>query len=122
MAPQFERNDLPGHLFSVPELDVTPDLLADPIAGPGVRLGIWTQAHARHQDPVHEDLLRQTLLIPQGAFAQVFSRLDWFGNVLQGIGQPGVSGNSEGQYWYTAVHEFKLPGNITAEPLVFRRS
>jgi hypothetical protein len=38
-AMPIDRNDLPNHLFGIPDLDLSEDLCAEPLAGPWFRLG-----------------------------------------------------------------------------------
>jgi hypothetical protein len=38
-AVLIDRNDLPNHLFGIPDLDLSEDLCAEPLAGPWFRLG-----------------------------------------------------------------------------------
>jgi hypothetical protein len=38
-AVLIDRNDLPKHLFCVPDLDLSDDLCVEPLAGPWFRLG-----------------------------------------------------------------------------------
>jgi hypothetical protein len=43
----IDRNDLPKHLFGIPDLDLSEDLCAEPLAGPWFRLGACSTGSGR---------------------------------------------------------------------------
>jgi hypothetical protein len=122
----FNRNDVPGHLSGVHQLDFSGDLFADRLAGPWVRLGAWTPTSPMDERGVEDDIMRQSLLLPPEAFASVFAKLESVGNVLNSLGKPGGvirSARGEEEYSYAAFHQFEFPfTSVIGEPLVFIHS
>jgi hypothetical protein len=125
MSTIFSLNELPNHLFSVPELDFSGDLLADRLGSLWFRLGAWSIAARRDERNVEEEIMRQSLLIDSQGFVELFDRLDAIGNVIGSLGKPGGailhSGQQKG-YSYLAFHQFELHfDSVMCEPLVFIR-
>lgn len=123
MTGIFNRGDLPDDLSSVSELDFTADLLADSVDGPWFRLGARTDGATPDARRVKDETLRESLLLPPGAFVKVFSKLDSVGNVLASLGKPSGSLRQDGcrkDYLYEPYHRFEIPfTDVVGEPLVF---
>jgi hypothetical protein len=51
-AVLIDRNDLPKHLFGIPDLDLSEDLSAEPLGGSWFRLGACSTARAGNGDLV----------------------------------------------------------------------
>lgn len=104
-------------------MDFTADLLADRIDGPWFRLGARTDGATPDARRVKDETLRESLLLPPGAFAKAFSKLDSVGNVLASLGKPGGSLRQDGRrkdYLYEPFHRFEIPfTDVVGEPLVF---
>jgi hypothetical protein len=70
-----------------------------------------------------DEMLRESLLLPPGAFATAFSKLDSVGNVLHNLGKPDGSLRQYGRqedYLYEPFHRFEIPfTDVVGEPLVF---
>jgi hypothetical protein len=122
----LNRNDAPGHLSSIHELDFSGDLFAERLAGPWVRLGAWALTAPVNERGVAEDVMRQSLLVPPDAFPSIFDKLDSVGNVLGNLGEPGgvvYSERGKKAYSYAPFHRFEFPfTSVVCEPLVFLRS
>jgi hypothetical protein len=123
MGAIFDRDDVPSHLFTIPELDFSGDLFVDRIAGLWFRLGAHTINHRRDGYSVEDVVLRQSLLFPIDAFSQELDRLESVGNVLGRIGTAGGSVSyigDEKHYSYSPFyrldHRF---ASASPEPLVF---
>jgi hypothetical protein len=121
----INRDDVPSHLFSIPELDFSKDLVAEPLSGTWFRLGAWTITIRRDDRGVEDVVSRKSLLLPPDGFTAIFDRLESVGNVLSDLGKPGGSSIDDGEhkkYTYAAFHKFELHFTSTvAEPLVFVR-
>ena len=119
----LNRNDAPGHLSSIPELDFSEDLFAERLAGPWVRLGAWMANSPLDERGVEDEVMRQSLLLPPEAFASVYDKLESVGNVLGSLGTPGGvihSAYGAKEYSYAAFHKFEFPfTSVVGEPLVF---
>jgi hypothetical protein len=104
-------------------LDFTEDLLADRIGGSWFRLGARTDGATPDARRVKDEMLRESLLLPPGAFAAAFSKLDSVGNVLHNLGKPSGSLRQDGRqenYLYEPFHRFEIPfTDVVGEPLVF---
>ncbi|MCY4673931.1 MAG: hypothetical protein OXD43_09260 [Bacteroidetes bacterium] len=123
MATIFERDDLPDHLFSIPRLDFCGDLLADRVGGPWFRLGAQTIDYQRIRRGVEGVIKRQSMLLEPGSFAEVYDKLNYVIDRLDGLGKPGGykwSGEGKEEYGYAPFHRFNLR-SISCEPLVFSR-
>ncbi len=57
----IDRNDLPKHLFGIPDLEVSEDLCAETLAGPWFRLGACSTGSGREKQGVENMVYRQTL-------------------------------------------------------------
>jgi hypothetical protein len=126
MTAILNRNDAPGHLSSVHQLDFSGDLFAERLAGPWVRLGAWTPTFPPDERGVSDDITRQSLLLPSEGFAAVFDKLNSVGNVLGSLGKPGgvvYSASGEKEYSYSPFHQFEFSfTSVVGEPLVFLHS
>lgn len=122
--PVFAPEDVPNHVLSIPELDLTADLFARRLAGPWFRLAAWTIARSPH-GKVEEVIQRQSLLLSTEHFAEVFNDLESIGNVIDNLGSSGYTTVETGgrkTYSYTPFYRFEIPfTSIIAEPLVFFR-
>lgn len=122
----FEKDELPTHLSSVPDLDISDDLVIPPFSGGWFRLGAWTIASRRNARNVEDVIERQSALLAPGAFSEVYDKLDSVGNSLSGLGKPqGLIRDSgdEREYRYNPFHHFNLCLTSTGcEPLVFARA
>lgn len=110
-------------MFSIPELDFSDDLFAERLSGPWVRLVARTLSDRRDERGVEVWVERQSILVPQDAFAAAFDKLESVGNVFHNLGGAGgsISGQGEGkEYRYSAFHQFEVPfTSVVGEPLVF---
>lgn len=126
MAAIISRDDVPSHLFSIPELDFSSDLFVERLAGLWFRLGAYTINHRRDGRGVEDVVLRQSLLFPVQGFSQEFERLESVGNVLGHLGEPGGSVRQLGDekaYSYAPFYRFERSfTSVFGEPLVFVRS
>ena len=91
MAPIIDRNNVPSHLFSIPELDFSEDLFAEPLIGPWFRLGARTINRKPDERGVENAVLRKSLLLPPDGFAEIFGNLTFIGNAIDHLGKPGGS-------------------------------
>ncbi|MEN6428774.1 MAG: hypothetical protein ABFE13_25785 [Phycisphaerales bacterium] len=126
MPTIINRDEVPDHLFNIPELDFSTDLFAQRPDGPWFRLGAWTIASQCDTRDVVDVVDRQSLLLAPGRFGEVFDDLGSIGNVIHDMGKPGSSlyyGESEKkEYRYTPFHQFTFgPTSAVGEPLVFAR-
>lgn len=121
----FDRTDLAEHLFSIPELDFSNDLLVERIPTPWFRLGAWTRDRRRDERNVEEEIFRQAVLLHPESFSEIFDQLKAIGNLLGDLGKPkAFVSNFDGkqEYGYEPFHQApfrcsKGPG----ETLVFVR-
>lgn len=126
MSLILNRDDLPTHLFSVPELDFSGDLFVERLSGLWFRLGALT-LNPQHNDQGVEDLIqRQSMLLPPDGFIEIFDKLESIGNVIHNLGTPGgiVRHNRDRkEYSYLPFHQFEISStSVTCEPLVFIRT
>ena len=123
MATVINRNDVPSHLFSIPELDFSDDLFSEPLSGPWFRLGAWTIKSSRDDRGVENVVERQSFLLSPQSFGEIFSGLECVGNVIHNLGRPHGSIIDSGEhatYRYTPFHRFEFAfTSVVAEPLVF---
>jgi hypothetical protein len=89
MATVINRNDVPSHLFNIPELDFSDDLFTEPLSSLWIRLGAWTIRPSRDDRGVENVVSRQSFLLSPENFAEIFSRLEYVGNVLYGPWKAG---------------------------------
>jgi hypothetical protein len=123
MTAIINRDDAPNHLFTIPELDFSGDLFADPVASPQFRLGVWTITQHLSGNDIEDVVSRQSLLIPRDCFATIFDRLESISNVLHYLGKLEGSTPHSGKnkkYRYSPFHQFEFPfPSAVGEPLVF---
>ena len=103
----LDRDDVPKHLFGIPELDLSGDLCAERLAGPWFRLGAWTFGSGSDGQGVEKVVYRQSMLLSPEDFAGIFDNLE---SVVVGIGKPGGSLKTEGDktvYRYAPFHRFR---------------
>lgn len=121
----LKRDDIPSHLFSIPELDFSEDLSAERLAGPWFTLGARTIKPQRDRRDVEDVISRQSILLAPDRFVDIFDKLNSVGNAFGGLGQPRGWVRQEGkqkEYQYDPFHRFELPfTSVFAEPLVFFR-
>lgn len=122
----INKNNVPNHLFSIPELDFSEDLFVEPLEGSWFTLGVWTIEPSRDERGVEDAVQRQSLLLAPGQFEEVFDYLESIGNVLHNVGKPDgslSSSNGQKEYKYIPFHQFEISETPpAAEPLVFLRS
>ena len=58
----IDRNDLPKHLFGIPDLDLSEDLCAEPLAGPWFRLGACSAGSGCDGQGVENVVYRQSMI------------------------------------------------------------
>ena len=125
MAVFLDRKDVPSHIFDIPELDFSGDLLADWTADSWFRLGARTIRPQRNSQGIEDVLSRQSLLLPPGLFQDVYDKLESIGNVIGSIGKPGGMVSHTGcekEYRYIPFHKFEFSSGNVGEPLVFVHS
>ena len=125
MASIFDRNDLPDHLFNIPDLSFHEDLFADRLGGLWFRLGAWTiQPHHDVQD-VENVIERQSIMLSPGQFSEIYEELESVGNLIYHLGEPVKilrSGEEGKAYSYAPFYRFDLGfTSVSCEPLVFVR-
>jgi hypothetical protein len=120
------RADVPEHVFSIPELDFSQDLFAEPVSSQWFRLGAWTIRSRRDERGVEDVVSRQSLLLAPGCFTEVFGRLESIGNVIDDLGKPQGSVHDDGEskeYRYAPFHTFEFVFTpVVGEPLAFLRN
>lgn len=122
MTIVIKREDVPSHLFSIPDLDFSEDLFVERLSGTWFRLGARTIKSTRDEKGVEDFTERQSLLLAPDCFAEIFDRLESIGNVIDGLGKPKSSILQEGdhkEYSYAPFHRFEFNTAIIGEPLVF---
>jgi hypothetical protein len=87
-AMLIDRNDLPNHLFGIPDLDLSEDLCAEPLAGTWFRLGAWSADFGRDKQGVENVVYRQSMLLSPEDFSVIFDKLE---SIVGDIGKPGGS-------------------------------
>jgi hypothetical protein len=122
----IDPKNVPDHLFSIPELDFSEDLFAEPLSGMWFRLGARTLAAHRDERGVESQILRASIALPPEHFAELFDSFDAVGHIFNQLGKPGGVINSDHRqkhYSYAPFHRFDFPfTSITGEPLVFVHS
>ncbi len=76
MSAIMSRNDAPGHLSNIRELDFSGDLFSERLDGPWFRLGAQTRKDRPDERGVENGLLRQSVLLAPEGFAAVFDKLN----------------------------------------------
>lgn len=66
----IDRNDLLKHLLGIPDLDLSADLYAEPLAGPRFRLGACSSGPGRDRQGVENVVYRK----PLTNYAEVLER------------------------------------------------
>ena len=84
----IDRNDLPKHLFGIPDLDLSDDLCAERLAGPWFRLGACSTGSGREKQGVENVVYRQSMLLSPEDFSVIFDKLE---SIVGDIGKPGGS-------------------------------
>jgi len=84
----IDRNDLPKHLFGIPDLDLSDDLCAEPLAGPWFRLGACSTGSGGDKQSVENAVYRQSMLHSPEDFSVIFNKLE---SIVGDIGKPGGS-------------------------------
>jgi hypothetical protein len=125
MTAIFNRDEVPGHLFILPELDFSNDLFAERLSNSWFRLGAWTVTGVRDERNVEDEVFRQSLLLNPNAFAEIFDKLNSVGNVIGNLGKPGgriIQSAENTEYRYAPFHQFPFPFcSSVGEALVFLR-
>jgi hypothetical protein len=125
MTSIINRDNAPAHLFSIPELDFSDDLFAEPLGGQWFTLAAWTNGSRRNERGVEDVISRQSLLLAPEEFANIYDRLEAIGNVIGNLGKPSNSVIHDGEhksYEYAPFHKFEIAFTTAiAEPLVFVR-
>ena len=123
MAMIFNRDDVPSDVSNIPQLDLSGELVIEPLEGPWFRLGAQTMQERRDQRDVEEALSRQSVLLDPEGFADAFNKLESVGNVFHNIGKSSAvlrGSDTAKDYGYRPFHQFELPFTSTlSEPLVF---
>ena len=126
MSLIFNRDDLPEHLFSIPELDFSKDLIIDRLSGLWFRLGALTLKPQPDDRGVEDLIQRQSMLLSPDGFTEIYDKLESVGDVIRDLGKPGGSVQHDGdrkEYSYTPFHRFEISfTSVTCEPLVFIRT
>lgn len=126
MSLIFNRDDLPEHIFSIPELDFSEDLFIDRLSGLWFRLGAVTLNPQPNDQGVEDLIQRQSMLITPDAFAEIYDELESVGNVIRGLGKPEGYVRHDGDrkvYFYAPFHRFGIGStSVACEPLVFIRT
>ena len=87
MTTVISKDSIPNHLFSIPELDFSADLLAECPGTPWFRLGAWTVASRRNERGIENVVDRQSFLFASGRFTEIFDELESIGNVTRQDGK-----------------------------------
>ena len=73
-AMPIDRNDLPNHLFGIPDLDLSGDLCAEPLAGPWFRLGACSTGSGGDKQGVENVVYRQSMLLSREDSSVIFDK------------------------------------------------
>jgi hypothetical protein len=129
MASIIDRNNVPCHVFSIPELDLSDDLFSEALIGPWFRLGARTiNVNAGpDEEGVEKHVFRYSMLINPGDFAAIFDELEYIGDqhfdYLGKSGSAFIYKDEKKIYQYIPFYSFKIgPNSVNAEPLVFTRT
>jgi hypothetical protein len=123
-ATILRQNEVPAHLFNIPELDFSADLFAERCTALWFRLGAWTKISHRDHRGIEDEVMRQSVLLPPTGFTAVFDRFDSVGEVFQDLGKPSnmIIGDQTGgrRYNYAPFHRFDVHFTpVHGESLVF---
>jgi hypothetical protein len=125
MTSIFDEGNVPPHLYSIPELDLSNDLYTDPLNGQWFTLAAWTKEDRRNERGVENVVSRQSLLLAPEEFANIYDHLEAIGNVIGNLGKPVGSiiyESKHKRYEYAPFHKFEIAFTTAiAEPLVFLR-
>lgn len=123
MTQVFDAASIPSHIARIPSLDLTDELLVDPLKDAWFRLAAWTVEGKIDDRGVEDVVLRKTFLLAPGEFARVAAKLDSIGNVVGDLGKPGGSVAYDGDgktYSYEPYYRQSLfPTDAVGEPLAF---
>ena len=126
MVAIINRDNVPSHLFSIPELDFSEDIFAERVGGSWFRLGSWTITPHRDEVGIEDVVSRQSLLLAPKCFENIFDKLESVGNVIDNLGKPGgsvIHAVEHKEYRYAPFHRFDFPfTSAVGEPLVFVHS
>ena len=126
MSLIFNRDDLPTHLLSVPELDFSEDLFVDRLGGLWFRLGALTLKPQPNDRGVEDLIQRQSMLLSPDGFTDIFDKLESVGNVIHNLGMPRGVLRRDGdrkEYSYLPFYRFQISTtSVTCEPLAFIRT
>jgi hypothetical protein len=89
MTALFDTADLPDDLSTIPQIDLTDDLTADPDHEPWFRLGAWTVSHRKNAAGIQDVVMRKCFLLDTATYLAIADRLGSIGNVIGSIGVPG---------------------------------
>ncbi len=113
----------PPHLFNIPSLSFRSEIENRTLSETWFKLGEWSHGYETNKDGLQLTVMRQTLLIPKGAFESIFNHLESIGNVLHSLGKASgcvFSSGADRKYRYEPFHWFDLRGIETpCEPVVF---
>jgi len=120
--PIFFRDSAPSHLFSIPEMDFSEDLFAEPLEGHWFRLASVTIGNPVNARSVRDVTERQSLLLAPEKFETITPQLNSIGKALNSIGVPSESltySNDSSEYAYRPFYAFDLVHEVVSEPLAF---
>jgi hypothetical protein len=72
----IDRNDLPNHLFGIPDLDLSEDPCSEPPAGPWFRLGACSTGSGGDGQGVENVVYRQSMLLSAEDISVMFDKLE----------------------------------------------
>lgn len=123
MTQLFDAESLPLHITQIPSLDLSDDLVVDPLKDMWFRLAAWTVEGKIDVRGVEDVLLRKTFLLKPGEFARIAAKLESVGNVIGDMGKPGgtvAHGGNKKTYSYQPFYRQSLfPTGVVGEPLAF---
>ena len=123
MTILFDADKIPSHLTRVPSLNLSDELLVDPLKDAWFRLAAWTVESSADKRGVEDVVLRKSFLLQPGEFLRIAPKLDSVGNVTGHLGKPGgsVAHNSDERvYSYEPFYRQSLfPTDAEAEPVAF---
>lgn len=123
MTQLFDAADIPSHITRIPSLDLTDELLVDPLKDAWFRLAAWTVESRADARGVEDVVLRKSFLLQPGEFARIAPKLDYVGNVMSHLGKPGGSVEHDGgekAYSYEPFYRQSLfPTDAQGEPVAF---
>jgi hypothetical protein len=122
MTSNINRKDVPSHLFSIPELDLSADIFLPYLVGQWFQLGIETIIPARDEKRVEESVSRKCFLISPNKLEVLYERLTGCGLHALGSSAGSTSDTSgETKYHYQPFYSYQHK-DLNVEPLVFLRS